>query len=73
MKSTVHRVFNSSTVERYSMPFSFGFNFDECVGTLENCVYEEHPKVCEAIDCGEWWQRRFEQGNRDRKGEVSVY
>lgn len=52
-KSTVHRVFNVAPVERYSMPFFFGFNFNEKCGVLPSCVSEENPAKYEPITCGE--------------------
>ncbi|KAL4910211.1 hypothetical protein BDW74DRAFT_186345 [Aspergillus multicolor] len=58
-KSTVHRVYNHSPVERYSMPFFFGFNFNEQCGVLPSCVDDDHPVKYEPISCGEWNQMRF--------------
>lgn len=52
-KSTVHRVFNVAPVERYSMPFFFGFNFNEKCGVLPSCVSEDNPAKYEPITCGE--------------------
>jgi isopenicillin N synthase-like dioxygenase len=52
-KSTVHRVFNRVTVDRYSMPFFFGFNFNEKCAVLPTCVDEENPAKYEPITCGE--------------------
>lgn len=52
-KSTVHRVFNVAPVERYSMPFFFGFNFNEKCGVLPSCVSVENPAKYEPITCGE--------------------
>lgn len=52
-KSTVHRVFNRAPVDRYSMPFFFGFNFNEKCGVLPTCVSESNPAKYEPITCGE--------------------
>ncbi|KAJ9607081.1 hypothetical protein H2200_008153 [Cladophialophora chaetospira] len=71
MKSTVHRVYNHSTIDRYSMPFFFGFNFNEKCGVLPSCVDEDHPAKYEPISCGDWCQLRFQQTDMDTK--VSAY
>lgn len=52
-KSTVHRVFNRAPVDRYSMPFFFGFNFNEKCGVLPSCKSESNPPKYEPITCGE--------------------
>ncbi|TIA32774.1 Clavaminate synthase-like protein [Aureobasidium pullulans] len=60
-KSTVHRVFNCSTFDRISMPFFFGFNFNEKCGVLPTCIDESNPPKYEPISCAEWTQLRFKQ------------
>ncbi|THW58903.1 Clavaminate synthase-like protein [Aureobasidium pullulans] len=60
-KSTVHRVFNCSTSDRISMPFFFGFNFNEKCGVLPTCIDESNPPKYEPISCAEWTQLRFKQ------------
>ncbi|KAJ4389870.1 hypothetical protein N0V93_007342 [Gnomoniopsis smithogilvyi] len=65
-QSTVHRVFNIAPVDRYSMPFFFGFNFNEKCGVLPSCTSESNPPKYEPITCGEWCQLRFEQGSKKK-------
>lgn len=52
-KSTFHRVFNYAPVDRYSMPFFFGFNFNEKCSVLPSCTSEANPAKYEPITCGE--------------------
>ncbi|KAI7786306.1 putative oxoglutarate 3-dioxygenase [Diaporthe eres] len=66
-RSTVHRVYNHAPVDRYSMPFFFGFNFNEKCGVLPTCTSESNPPKYEPITCGEWCQLRFEKGSRTKR------
>lgn len=52
-KSTVHRVYNYAEEDRYSMPFFFGFNFNEKCSVLPSCTDENNPPRYEPISCGE--------------------
>lgn len=52
-QSTVHRVYNRALVDRYSMPFFFGFNFNETCAVLPSCTGEDNPPKYEPITCGE--------------------
>lgn len=51
--STVHRVFSRAESDRISMPFFFGFNFDEKVGVLESCLEKGEVAKYEPMSCGE--------------------
>ncbi|KAI0124398.1 hypothetical protein BJ170DRAFT_83899 [Xylariales sp. AK1849] len=58
-KSTVHRVANESKLERVSMPFFFGLNFDCIEGVVPSCISDTNPKKYMPISCGDWCQLRF--------------
>lgn len=49
------------TSSRLSMPFFFGFNFNEKCGVLPSCVSEDNPARYEPISCGDWCSLRFKQ------------
>lgn len=53
LKSTVHRVVQHNKDDRYSMPFFFGFNFDEKLGVLPTCTDEQNPPKYQPATCGE--------------------
>ncbi|KIW28240.1 uncharacterized protein PV07_07919 [Cladophialophora immunda] len=47
--STVHRVINRGDSERYSIPFFFGINADELIGTLPSCITEDNPQKYDPV------------------------
>lgn len=61
--STVHRVFSRARSDRISMPFFFGFNFNEKVGVLESCLSDGEVAKYEPMSCGEVRQKSLSVSN----------
>jgi len=57
--STMHRVINTSVLERYSIPFFIDLDFDAIVEPVPTCVNETLPAKYEAYTCGQHKFKRF--------------
>jgi isopenicillin N synthase-like dioxygenase len=56
--STVHRVWNVTGEERYSIPFFFGVNYDATIKTLESCLEDGQTSKYEPVLAGDYvWGR----------------
>jgi isopenicillin N synthase-like dioxygenase len=56
--STVHRVWNITGKERYSIPFFFGANYDAVISTLESCLTDGQTKY-EPVLAGDYVYKRL--------------
>ncbi|RON54250.1 isopenicillin N synthase family dioxygenase [Pseudomonas frederiksbergensis] len=57
--STMHRVINTSGLERYSIPFFIDLDFDAVVEPVPTCVSEALPAKYAAYTCGQHKFKRF--------------
>lgn len=59
--STVHRVLNTSTQDRYSIPIFYDPHFDTIAQCLPSCCGPDNPPRYPAIRCGEYILGKYDQ------------
>ena len=68
--STMHRVINTSGVERYSIPFFIDLDFDAVVTPVPTCVSSENPAKYAPYTCGQHKYKRFVDSYQHLQGAV---
>ena len=68
--STMHRVINTSGVERYSIPFFIDLDFDAVVAPVPTCVSSENPAKYAPYTCGQYKYKRFVDSYQHLQGAV---
>ena len=59
--STAHRVLNTSTVDRYSIPFFYDPHFDTVAECLPSCCGPDNPPRYPSMRCGEYILGKYDQ------------
>jgi len=59
-RSTLHRVYNRSARDRYSMPLFFGTDYNVKLEPIPSCVSEARPPKFEVVTAGEYVKSRFQ-------------
>ncbi|KAK7900795.1 hypothetical protein LTR67_003079 [Exophiala xenobiotica] len=69
--STVHRATNAAGVERISVPFFFGANYDTVMHTLPSCISESRPLKYKSVTAGEHYQMKM-NSSYGQKGHTTT-